>query len=473
MAQHNTKDAGSLGAGSPRLRRVCALGLLLLGIAACNALLTLAFVPYGSKSELAWTDYAKESEIDCVIVGTSTSMRNIDPRILDERLGTKSFNLATPSQMLDESYVAVRTAYEDHGITRVILGLSHSQLLRSAKPNPGSPFMYERSRVVSAQQHLEGVGYLLFNSRAIEEPSSLNMPFPWVSGMVSGSVDAVVKNAKMKLDGTSLYEAAKANEPGVTYCGKGFCGKTKKLNFNGSDAQSYFAQQRRDDVGVSAGKADSIDPARERVLADLCDYCTQHNIELVAVAPPLASFNIIEYGSDYFALGSRAKELVESHGCHYYDINLAKPELFAYSEAYFSDAEHLNFEGATAFTTSLCKLVRAQEAGENVASLFLGGEDAYLASIDTISCVFAETSCSQDGVEVTARALTGSNVEVEYQFCVRGDDDSWKEVRGWSKDPVATLLPANGRRGTFAIRINARRVGSHDVERYRELKVLY
>ena len=469
--EHKIADGGA-SAANPRVRYLLAFVLLLVSVALCNALLTLVFVPYGSKSELAWTDYAKEDKIDCVVVGTSTSMRNIDPRILDEQLDVKSFNFATPSQMLDESYVAVRTVAEDHDIKRVILGLSHSQLLRSAKPNPGSPFMYERSRVVNLQQQLEGVGYLMFNSGAISEPASLNMLFPWVSGMVSKSPAAIVENAQMKLDGTSLYDAAKANEPGVTYCGKGFSGKTKKLNYNGSEATSYFAQQRRDDVGVNSGKANSIDPSRKRVLIDLCDYCQEHGIELIAVAPPLASFNIIEYGSDYFELGHEVHDLVESHGGRYFDINLARSELFDPKESYFSDAEHLNFDGATAFTSSLCELVAAVDKGEDVTELFMAGEDEYLASVDRISCVFAETSASKNGVEITARALAGSEIEVEYQFCLR-EGDSWVAVRGWSTDPVATLKPVDGIRGPFKVRVNTRQVGNKDVERYRELWAMY
>ena len=469
--EHKIADGGA-SAANPRVRYLLAFVLLLVSVALCNALLTLVFVPYGSKSELAWTDYAKEDKIDCVVVGTSTSMRNIGPRILDEQLDVKSFNFATPSQMLDESYVAVRTVAEDHDIKRVILGLSHSQLLRSAKPNPGSPFMYERSRVVNLQQQLEGVGYLMFNSGAISEPASLNMLFPWVSGMVSKSPAAIVENAQMKLDGTSLYDAAKANEPGVTYCGKGFSGKTKKLNYNGSEATSYFAQQRRDDVGVNSGKANSIDPSRKRVLIDLCDYCQEHGIELIAVAPPLASFNIIEYGSDYFELGHEVHDLVESHGGRYFDINLARSELFDPKESYFSDAEHLNFDGATAFTSSLCELVAAVDKGEDVTELFMAGEDEYLASVDRISCVFAETSASKNGVEITARALAGSEIEVEYQFCLR-EGDSWVAVRGWSTDPVATLKPVDGIRGPFKVRVNTRQVGNKDVERYRELWAMY
>ena len=141
-------------------------------------------------------------------------------------------------------------------------------------------------------------------------------------------------------------------------------------------------------------------------------------------------------------------------------------------EAYFSDAEHLNFNGADVFSSSLCDLMKAVEAGEDVSPLFLVGEDEYLASVDGISCVFADTVPSPSGVEVTARALAGSAVDVEYQFCLR-DGDSWVEARGWSDDPVAELMPLDGARGPFKVRINTRQRGHKKTERSRELWAMY
>ena len=454
------------------MRRCLIIAGFLLCAAALNIVLTIVLVPYGSKSEIAWKDYAQEDEIDCLVVGTSTAMRDVNPLILDERLGVRSFNLATPSQTLDESYIAVRTAYEDHGITRVILGIAPSQLLRSTAPNPGSAFMFARSHVVSVRQQLEGVGYMLFDGGSIAEPVSINVVFPWVSNKISDSVGAMLKNARMKLDGTSVYEAAEVNEAGWTYVGKGFGGYSGKLNYSGSGARSYFMTERTEDAGVDASSSGTMDPTRRKALMGLCDYCAEHDIKLYVIAPPLPEYNIIEYGSNYFVLGESIHELVESHGGHYYDTNMAKPELYDSKEAYFSDAEHLNFKGAEVFPASLCDLIAAVEAGSDVQPLFMVGEDEYLASVDGISCVFADTEPSAAGVEVKARALAGSKVEVEYQFCLR-EGDSWVEARGWSDDPVAELLPPDGGRGAFKVRINTRHKGSKTTERYRELWAMY
>lgn len=459
-------------ASRPIARRL----LVLLAFIACavvvNAFLTFVFVPYGSKSELAWQDYSKEDVIDCAIVGTSTTMRSLDPAVLDKELGIHSFNLATPSQLLDESFVAVRTAYEEHGISRVILGLSHSQVLRSGKPNPCSPFMYERSRVVNPPMQLEGVTYLLFKCGAITQPSSLNMLCPWASSMVSKSLDDIVKNAQMKLDGTTLYEAASVNEPGIIYRGKGFGTNGSKLNYNGPKARSYFAQERRDDQGVDASRAGQIDPSRARVLDEICAYCKEHDIELLVVAPPLAAFNIIEYGNDYFTLGNELHDFIEARGGHYVDINLARPELCSMQEDYFADPEHTNFTGAKVFSEAVCELVSRVDRNEDVGSLFMTGEE-YLRSIDYLSCVFVDAHSEEGGIHLSARGMAGTDVNLEYQFLAK-EDGAWKVIRDWSGDKSFVYLPPNKERGQVNLRVNARVVGSTaEYDRYRELVALY
>lgn len=458
-----------------RTRRVTLTVLFLVALVSwvviANSVLTLVLVPYGSKSEIAWTDYASQDELDCVIVGTSTAMSGIDPTVVDRRLGAHSFNLATPSQLLDESYLAVRTAYEDHGITRVILSLSHSQVMRSSTPNPGSAFMHQRSRVVSLGQELEGLRYLLLDGGAIAQPSSLNMAFPWVSNKVSESLGAIVTNARMKLDGTSLYEAAETNERGWHYQGKGFGYYTSTLNFSGSKAQSYFTQDNPEDRGVEVGRSAAMDADRARALADLCDYCVAHDIELIAVAPPLPDFTLVEYGEAYFTLSQALEDFMAEHGCRYFDINRARPELYASQESYFHDSTHLTLDGAEAFSEAVCSLFERLEAGEETGGLFYEGLDR-LDAIDYISCVFVDREAAADGIHLQARAMAGPSVPVEYRLCVHEGDD-WHVVEDWTPEDAFVYLPERGRRGAVELRVEARKAGGTEAERHRDLTAMY
>ena len=467
-----TSDAPRSKSGSSKARALVGIVVFLLLAAVVNALLTLVFVPYGSKSEVAWTDYAAEDEIDTVAVGTSIAMTGVDPFTLDELLGTKSFNLATPSQLLDESYLAIRTAYEDHQISRAILCLSASQVMRSSDPNPGSAFMHQRSRVVTLRQQLEGCGYLLFDGGAITTPRSINMVFPWVSNKVSQSVGAVVANARMKLDGTSLYEAAEVNERGWTYKGKGYGYHKSKLDFNGSKVESYFAMNNPEDMGVEAERASELDAGRERALRDLCSYCADHGIELFVFAPPMPDFTLVEYGEDYVMLGERLRGIVESYGARYFDMNFAQVEVLARDESFFHDSTHLTVEGAEAFTTAIARVVQGVQVGEDVGRLFMTWDER-MAGIDRISAVFVSSAVEADGVHAVARSMAGPAVRAEYQY-LRNVGDEWVVLRDWSDDPTFVFVPDGGERGSFELCVSARKAGS-DVEydRYRKFTVLY
>lgn len=438
-----------------------------------DVLITFARAPYGSKSQVAWSEYAREQkgDIDTLIVGSSTVMAGLDPAVLDEELGTYAYNLATPDQWLEESLVGIRTAYEDHGIKRVILGLTHAQVLREGTPNPSSAYMFRRGQVVSPRQNAEGICYLLFDAGAMGERESVTMLFPWVSNHVDNNVSATRKNLRMKLDGTTLLEAAEVSEKGWTYKGKGFGTYNGTLDYNTGSA-SYFAQDKRGDLGKTEENSGTINTQRAAVLRQICAYCDEHDIELIAVAAPMPAYNVIEYGDNYFAVGSRLKELMEAGGARYWDFNLARGELLQMDEELFRDTEHMNGQGAEAFTRALCRVIREADEGHDVDDLFYG-QDEYLGSIDTISCVFCDASCEADGIHLTARAMTGSDVDVEYQFCEEIDGE-WQAVRDWSTDARCVVVPDGGAHGMANLRVNARAVGSNaEFDRYRTLKAMY
>lgn len=441
-------------------------------LALMNALLTLLLVPYGSKSEVVWKDYASADEIDCVMVGTSTIMRGVDPQIVDAELGTHSYNLATPNQMLDESYLAIKTAYEDHGISRVILGISYSQTMLGDKPNPGSTFVRERAKVVGLRQRLEADAYLLFEGGAIRQASSINMLFPWIVNKVTIAPSAIIPNVRMKLDGTSVYDAAEINERGWHYGGRGFGYFTWTLDYNTGNARPFVTEEDFAAFAPDAPVAPTLNADRARALDDIIDYCAEHDISLMAVVPPVPDFALIYYGPNYDNFSRVLRDYLGARGVACYDFNLALPALYEHDEGDFTDSEHLNRQGVDKFSPAICELVKRTEAGEDVSSLFGTAADR-VASMDYISCVLEEFRTEADGVHLDARALAGPSVQAEYQY-LRKVGDEWVVLRDWSTDSAFVYVPENGERGRFELCVSARKVGS-DVEydRYRLFTVLY
>ena len=191
-------------------------------------------------------------------------------------------------------------------------------------------------------------------------------------------------------------------------------------------------------------------------------------MQLVVVATPRPAFNVLCYGDTYPQQMSRLRDAVEAGGGVFLDANLLGRGVFAPKDSDFADGEHLNATGAEAFSATLAEYLKRIDAGEDVSSLSYSYEDwsEYLASIDYISAVTLDGSVDSGVATLTATPYTGTNVQVEYQFCLCDADGNVTGVlRDWNPDASVTCeVPADG---SLSVRVNARQVGSSvDFERY-------
>lgn len=429
----------------------------IFAFAACvNACLVFAFEPYGSKSQIMWTDYRQQESLDTVFIGTSLTERSLNPAYIDEELGTDSYNMATPAQWIEESYLALQTAAEDHDLDMVVFGFEYSDAQGDSFPDPGRAFLRYKSEGDIAGR-LGDIVYCLSNERCYTEKESINWLFPWTSNHVKAKPAAVLSNMKMKVDGTTLYEAAAGNEPGWEYFGKGYGNYHTKFNYNEGTSKVY---------SEAYGDAD-FDEQKLGTLAAMCDYCEVRGIEFLVVVPPIPAFNVFEYGDKYFTQSEQLRSLVEEHGGEYYDLNLARPELFDVTNTnYFADYQHLNVMGGEAASQAFVKLMEVRESGGNADALFYTKEE-YQQVMDYIDLVLLDTEVVEEGVHLQAEALAGVSVVAEYQMCVMDEAaGEWVEIRGWSTDPTCLFAPEGS--GTYKFRVNAREVGSSvDFDRYR------
>ena len=440
------------------------VGVLLIA-ALANAALTYALEPYGSKSQVIWNDYAATVEaggtVDTVLVGTSFIHNGINPAALDEALGSSSYNLASPNQTIEESFAALRTAYEDFGVKRAILGISITELHRSSGANPASPYIRERSQAVGWAETAATIAGQLFQPATLKSSESLNCLFPWVGNHVDPNAGSILGNLRMRLTGMPLADAALVQDPSWPYVGQGYGAHSTTYDPD-TGLGFYFTKEfiDNDDGALAADRVHTLDA--------ICDYCNERGIELVAVGVPMPANNIEYYGDRYFEQHALVTEALAAKGVPYYDFNLAKPELFAVQPDYFADYAHLNVTGATAFGTMLGGFL-SDSAAQADDALFYDA-DGYWASLDGISALLVETETVKGGVQATCTGLTGPAQadDVEYRMMLRGENGSWDVVRDWSRE--GSYLYERTERGTFDIRVEARLAGSSaEPERYREL----
>lgn len=434
-----------------RLRKVAALIVVFAILAAAVGAVSFALCPYGSKSQVAWTEYRNEDQLDALCIGTSLGAQCYDPAVVDEALGASSFTMCTPVQTPAESVLTLQEALEEHQIARVFYAVDFAQFWMDYQMYPGRVYLNEKWKGDSFSQRLADMAYAMPGFAWMLTEKSVNWLFPWTEHRVGFSM--VGENIAMQLNGTSVVEAAARNmregDNIWVYYGRGYGNYDNVCNFN-SDSQDLYT-----DLGIGPLQEENL-----RYFADLCDLCAANGIEMVAFVPPRPDFNVVTLRDYYDEYTEQLKGIVEERGGVYYDFNLAKPELFKSQESYFWDWEHCNAAGARVVSAALAQAVQLQHAGADMDALFMS-YDEKLASIDTISIVTLDEKIGDGEVQLVAEALTGTNVKPEYQFLVGAQGGELQVVRDWSPEGTCTYEPPE--EGVYTVRVNARQQGT-DVE---------
>ena len=321
------------------------------------------------------------------------------------------------------------------------------------------PFVYCFQTAAQLQNMLDNNDWL-FDER------SINWLFPWTEQQASGGGSGILRNMKMRVDGTTLIEAAEINEEDWHYYGRGYGNEDLVVDYNDS-AEQDFAK-----VAQFSGRPFS--EKKLQGLADMVELCEANGIEFIAFAPALPDFSLISLDGYYDDISAQIREVVEAHGGSFYDFNVANPTFYQAQEGHFEDYQHYNAAGGSAFSAAFAKLLTAREQGENVSDWFTTFDER-LTSIDHISAVRLHPSGhpgskpgDKPGAHIVARCFTGTNVQVEYRFLAKAaDGEEFTLVRDWSSEAEFDFAPEHG--GRYTMRVEARQAGSGgNAERWAE-----
>lgn len=450
----NNENVSPQASQKPKRKKRKWIGVIIavVCVVLINELLKFCLEPYGSASQVMWDDYHKEDSIDQIFVGSSLCYVGISPYVVDDIMGTNSYNMGTPSQYLAQTKLAIKTAIEDHGVKRVVMALGYFSLTGERSTIAEVSFLRAKTKGESLLEKLTTYVNYAFDEDIVGTPASLNYFFPWIYNNVD--LSDVASNVKAKLEGKQATEQEMVNNVYRHYVGKGYGYLSGYLNFDdtGNDTTySYYSETFSED---------SLQELR-----DIANLCEENDVELIVIATPHPAYDVLSYGEngdEYFEKMYLLQELFAECGAEYYDFNLAKSELFTTSDKYFFDHEHMNQEGSEAFSTSLANFLLMKEAGEDVSSYFYSPEE-YLDSIDYISTIWFNTTTKTNGISVSSIAYTGTNVDVEYQYTVYNESTGEYTVVQDYSSSTSCLIPfdADGNDdGSIKIVVNARQVGS-------------
>ena len=310
-----------------------------------------------------WNGYYEMKDLDTIYVGSSICQSTFKPSILDEQLGTKSYNMGTPAQPIDLTYVAVKTAIEEHDIESVIFGFGYFTFSTKNSRQAEAAFLQARNQHLGLWDRLTSNLEYMLSKENIGESVSINIVFPWVNNHVKLHAGEILNNINQKINGAEGEETDSNVERGY----QAYTGVMNYDEIGDKNTKSYYQPEF---FGSTVNKMKAI-----------CKLCQENDVELIVVNTPRPVFDITSYGEEYYTTYLWLKDFFEEQGASYYDFNLAKPEIFVSKPEYYYNFEHLNDVGATAFCNDFSEFLKRRENGEDFENSFYNWEE-YLESVD-------------------------------------------------------------------------------------------
>ena len=388
--------------------------------------------------------------------------RGINPFVLDSKCGTNSCNLGTSLQELEESYLGIKSCVERDNVKTVILGVELSYFKNESYPNPASPFMYEKRQREGFSEGLIDAAYCLSQPGQLSATSSINWLFPWVEYHVKLNKKSIESNVDNRLSGESPQEVTSSLDKNFDWDGKGYGNTTIQYAFNDGSLVTYANYYK------NANK-----PLNERklcVLKDICALCKANGVDLIVTVSPIMPYNTIDYGSNYFETMDAVRDAVNEYGYRFFDFNMVKESHFSFDEKYYYDYQHLNREGAEAFSSVLAEVLLNEKQGIDSSDYFYSKEDFYLANSGILAASLKAKA--RDGkVIMDADVISGSELVAEYRYSYKKKGEKeWQLVSDYSGDKhIEVVVPE---KGDYIVRVEVKQEGSDlDSEKYRTMGV--
>lgn len=349
--------------------KVLKIGIFIFLFCVMNQILDFTLRNGINFSDVMWEEYYEMEDLDVVYVGASVGQCAFNPMIIDEVRKTNSYNMATPAQSLDSTYLALKTVLEEHDIRQVIMGFGYFSLIDSESIASDVTF---RTALIERQpffKRIKNTIPFMFDKENIGESVSVNFLFPWVYNHVDFTIDAVFDNIKVKQQAIKSGKPVRPDDEKITYIGRGFANYWPTMDYNNIGKKNTKSYYEPEIYGTAVAK-----------LREICALCKESGAELIVVNTPRPTFDLVSYGEEYYNLYLWAKTFFEENGAKYYDFNLAKPEVYASKPEYYFDFEHLNYNGSEAFSKAFAVFMERLEQDENMDAYFYNWQE-YIESV--------------------------------------------------------------------------------------------
>ncbi len=317
--------------------------LYVLSIILVTALVSAAFLIPWMNAPTDWHDQSFRrglaGQIDTLVIGQSYAMTSIIPDILDEKLGTMTYNLCGPMMPLyGQSYLAEKEL-ERNPVRHVILEITPDTLTSDEHESYGNGDSYMVARLDSFGERIR---YLM-----------KYVPLKdWPNIYARNLMLALRYSAFRLLGRAELLEA-------------------ENRGFNPQQTEDVSGDAEWAQIMYQSGSV-FAEPIPENVSAyeKLLSLCLESGADVILIYTPVSHAKVWElYDQESFR--KWALTLAEKYGVPFFDFNLLKSRYTLFSDEYsFHDDSHLSSDGAAVFSEVLADMLARYRNGQDVSEDF-------------------------------------------------------------------------------------------------------
>ena len=318
--------------------------LVALGFLACFAVLNLVVIwPYFTRQAYDYEDAALRDalagSIDTFVSGASQAYVAVSPQVLDQALGTSSYNLSGSRMTMLARSTLLHKEIKRNPVKTVFLELSFDTMTRNRATESPEGDLYALPRMGSISECAD------FFSQAFSRKEYLDV---YTDTLYRGfrTWGFMLLFEKSRVDAEARgYLPKQANDMSIT--------------------PALFSQIHNASTISEALQADN-----ERLFLEMLEDCQAQGIEVVIFSTPVSD-RILARFQNFDVINGWYRAYAQSHNCQYLDFNLYRDRDTVFPDATaFADDNHLSEAGAAAFSRELAKLYARIQAGEDVTAQF-------------------------------------------------------------------------------------------------------
>lgn len=356
-----------------------------------------------SASYLPIYEIKHRDDIDMVFIGSSIVRNGINPAIIEEETGLKSFDLGIPGMKLPGIETCVKFV-EKKNHPKYIIVVTEPDVFTAEVAT-------ETNMVERIWPHLETPmeRFMYYLDLCTRNGAWIENALIFQRDMIE-TMDDFKKVITIEKEQQFYADDIHAKNPSLRYEGKGFL----RVTVNDSPTYRLSHEYHSWNGDMFYG----INPDILGRLLDIRKMCESLNAEMIVMIPPTHTVNILSYPADMAAI-TAVGDVCRDNGITFWNFRMVRRNLWSDLDPYFYDIGHLNGTGADLFSQELGRFIMAHMSGEDLSGQFYDTWEDYLEEAPLINAWMDFYIDKSAQIHISAGYNGGTSVVPEFQFAVR------------------------------------------------------